>query len=134
MPGRRFWQIHLSTALIVMVTAGAFLWFQLRFHPIRNRPVQSEWKVTNGLALRLSSTHSIVSGADPLGLTLELRNDSDHEFLVRKDPAPPRYIEFLDSNGREIASLDSPGDDRVCRPVDLAQLRSGECVTQTTYV
>jgi hypothetical protein len=131
MPGRRFWQIHLSTALIVMVTAGSFLWFQLRFHSIRNRPVQSEWKVTDGLALRLSSTHSIVSGADPLGLTLELRNDSDHEFVVKKISVPPQYIEFFDSTGKEITSDSVIHHDLPIAPAPrlYAQLRSSECLT-----
>ncbi len=58
-PKRRFWQIHLSTALILMLTASALLWANLIPHTYDGKPdpdyisgkiygwpVDAAWRIT----------------------------------------------------------------------------------------
>jgi hypothetical protein len=76
---RRFWQIHLSTAIVMILAAGLVLWFTVG----RSLgPRQSDWVEHAGLAARISIDDATITPESPAVLTLDLKNTSAMPFRV----------------------------------------------------
>src|SRR5437879_342311 len=69
-PKRRFWQLHLSTAVVMMFAAGVVLYFCVGRFFGRGPARQTEWIESDGLAIRISVENSTVTPESPAVITL----------------------------------------------------------------
>lgn len=126
---RRWFQFHLSTAMLVALVAGILMWSRVPFRNTRGGLVQSNWIQTNGLAARLSTSDSVLSVSGSMNLRLELKNNSDKSMTIKKSTGLGDDMDFFNSNGDKIRmepDLFISGPPLPPRPADFVILQPGE--------
>jgi len=79
---RRWFRLHLSTAVLLSLTAGALMWKNISAEPSPQPGSTSEWVSSDGLGIRLSIKNAVVTAKSPAEFTIELRNDSQEPLVV----------------------------------------------------
>ena len=85
---RRWLRFHLLTLVLVVLAAGAALWFCVGRHFGVGPVQQSEWTEREGLAARISVSHSDIAADSQTVIVLELKNASDKTVRICKTTGP----------------------------------------------
>jgi len=126
---RPLWQIHLSTAVLMMLSAGAFLWGLFGPPEPPGAKQQSDWVEKDGMASRISVQNSKIVCGSPITITLDLRNASKQAFCVVSDAFIWQEVFLEPANGRVIRSNVGPIMDYVPPNVSwFTVLKPGEKV------
>ena len=104
-PTRRFWQIHLSTAVLMMLAAGIVMWFCVGRYFGSGPARQSEWTEKDGLAARIPVAHSNIAEGSMTVISLDLKNTSDKPVRIFKTATP---WEDATINGQGVTEIPKP--------------------------
>ena len=126
---RRIWQLHLSTAVLMMLAAGVAMWFAWGRFIAPFMPTQSAWVESEGLAARILVENSIVNpGSDKL-FRLELKNTSGKAYRVAKEAKAWEDITIRPMEGTHYGTIGAfcfyPKEPRFS---DYAVLQPGEAL------
>jgi hypothetical protein len=101
-------QLHLSTAILLMIAAGGLMWFE--FHHAPAEVVQSEWQRVDGMAMRIAVSDPNIRVDTPNVVRIEYRNESATAKAMRKQGSyvggeyPRDSVMFFDTGGNAIHS------------------------------
>ena len=128
-PRRRFWQIHLSTAVLIVLTASVMSWLTFGRFLAPGVAQTSDWSEADGMAIRISVQDSKITVKSPAIINIEFRNSSSSPIAVNKDGFATAFVRIFSIEGKPIECRPSMGSNFFCwRTSDFQVLRPGESV------